>query len=131
MNHLQTTPIPEVFVLWHPQCLLGEKLARRIHAWLRPGNGLGPQVFYRSLPAPEAPAKGLPPPLPGEARSASEASTQGRPKVSNLQIVLPLIDENMVADLAWRHWLGELAVANSSLAQRVIMPVALDATAYN
>lgn len=131
MNMRQTTPIPEIFALWHPQCLLGEKLARRIYSWLRPGNGLGPQVFYRSLPAPEANVNGLPPPLPGEVRATSQVSTKGRPKVSNLQIVLPLIDEHMVADLAWRHWLGELATPAPSVTRRVMMPVALDTTAYN
>jgi TIR domain len=132
----QTAPIPEVFVLWHPQCLLGEKLARRILEWLRPGNGLGPEVFYRSLPAPGSPSGGLPPPLPGEARLTSDAATKTRQKVSNLQVVLPLIEENMVADQAWRYWLGELALAtprtgNVQTPQRVVMPVALDATAYN
>jgi TIR domain len=132
----QNTPIPEIFVLWHPQSPLGERLARRILEWLRPGNGLGPEVFYRSLPAPGAPINGLPPPLPGEARLTSDAYTRTRQKISNLQIVLPLIEENMVADQAWRHWLGELALATSppgtvpSL-QRVLMPVALDATAFN
>ena len=128
MTSQQNNLIPEVFVLWHPQCPLGEILAKRIYAWLRPGNGLGPQVFYRSLPAPEAPAKGLPPPLPGEARGSATSSQ----KVSNLQILLPLIDENMVADPTWRHWLGELSKANPLATQRrEIMPVALDATAYN
>jgi hypothetical protein len=71
---------------------------------------------------------GLPPPLPGESRLISDAYTGTRQKVSNLQVVLPLIEENMVADQAWRHWLGELALDKAS---RVIMPVALDATAYN
>jgi hypothetical protein len=127
----QTVPIPEIFVVWHPRCPLGEKLARRILEWLRPGNGLGPEVFYRSLPAPGAPLNGLPPPLPGESRLASDAFTKTRQKVSNLQVVLPLIEENMVADQAWRHWLGELASASASLLLRVMMPVALDATAYN
>jgi hypothetical protein len=42
-----------------------------------------------------------------------------------------LIEENMVADQAWRHWLSELALASAAPVQRVIMPVALDATAYN
>ena len=102
-----TDPIPEIFVLWHPRCLLGEKLARRILRWLRPGNGLGPEVFYRSLPAPGAPANGLPLPLPGEARPDAPVRTLQR--FSNLQVVLPLIDENMVADRSWRHWLEGLA----------------------
>ncbi len=127
----QDVPIPEIFVLWHPRCPLGEKLARRILEWLRPGNGLGPEVLYRSLPAPEAPLNGLPPPLPGETRLTSNAYAGTRQKVSNLQVVLPLIEENMVADQAWRHWLGELASDRASQVQRVIMPVALDATAYN
>ena len=106
----QDVPIPEIFVLWHPRCALGEKLARRILEWLRPGNGLGPEVFYRSLPAPGAPPNGLPLPLPGEARPTSNANARARQKVSNLQVVLPLIEENMVADQAWRYWLGELAL---------------------
>jgi len=132
MNSPQGIPIPQVFVLWHPQCRLGEKLAQRILQWLRPGNGLGPEVFYRSLPAPGAPANGLPLPLPGETRPTSAPS---RTKdVSNLQIVLPLIDENMVADLAWRRWLEELtrsSAAARGTQTRDIRPVALDATAYN
>jgi hypothetical protein len=127
----QNVPIPEIFVLWHPRCPLGEKLARRILEWLRPGSGLGPEVFYRSLPAPEAPLNGLPPALPGEARLTSDAFKRTRQKVSNLQVVLPLIEENMVADQAWRHWLGELASASAAQVQRVILPVALDASAYN
>src|SRR5882672_4576640 len=108
MSRSQSVPIPQVFVLWHPRCGLGETLAREIHAWLRPGNGLGPEVFYRSLPAPGSPANGLPPPLPGETRFASEASSRTRRKESNLQVVLPLVDENMVADMTWRYWLEDL-----------------------
>ena len=127
----QDVPIPEIFVLWHPRCALGEKLARRILEWLRPGNGLGPEVYYRSLPAPDAPPNGLPLPLPGEARPTSNVHAGARQKVSNMQLVLPLIEENMVADQAWRHWLGELASGRASPVQRVIMPIALDTTAYN
>ena len=121
--------IPEIYVLWHPHCELGEFLARRIHGWLRPGNGLGPQVFYRSLAAPEAPAGGLPPPLPGETRGAPP--TSAAPRVSNLQIVLPLIDEHMIADAAWRHWLAQLASPSAAPEPREFMPVALDSTAFN
>ena len=92
--------IPEVYVLWHPACSLGELLAREIYAWLRPGYGLGPQVFYRSLPAPEAPAGGLPPPLPGESRSSALPPAAGGASRGNTQIVVTLIDENMIADAA-------------------------------
>jgi len=126
---VQSRNIPEVYILWHPQCVLGETLARKILEWLRPGNGLGPEVFYRSLPAPEAwPDGRLPPALPGEQRSSVTDTI--RQKVSNLQVVLPLIDENMVADQTWRYWLERLAAPGTS-EPRKIVPVALDATAYN
>jgi TIR domain-containing protein len=115
--------IPQVYVLWHPDCPHGERMATRILQWLRPGNGLGPEVFYRSLPDPAGTR--LPPPLP----DPLQRSTKGQKSVSNLQVVVMLVDEQMVADWSWRHWLGELAKSAGST--RVIMPVALDATAYN
>jgi hypothetical protein len=130
MNQQLIAPIPEVYILWHPSCSIGERLATRIYTWLRPGNGLGPQVFYRSLPAPETPM-GLPPPLPGETSADAGESKSARRGVSNLQIILPLIDAHMVADLGWRYWLDRLGSANPSLMQREIIPVALDTTAYN
>jgi hypothetical protein len=120
--------IPEVFVLWHPRCALGETLARQVHRWLRPTNGVGPEVFYRSLPAPDADDEGLPPPLPQEQRKGAPGSS-GK-SMNNLQIVLPLIDENMVADPAWRNWLVRLADPTTKAFRR-LLPVALDATAYN
>jgi TIR domain len=128
MGQPQTVPIPEVYILWHPRCALGEALAREIMPWLRPGNGLGPEVFYRSLPAPEVQADGLPPGLPGEARTIP--SRKLTKKLTNLQLVVALIDANMVADFAWRYWLHELG-RMSAQANRIIWPVALDATAYN
>lgn len=115
--------IPEVYVLWHPGFAEGEALARRIYQWLR-ADGLGLQVFYRSLPAPGAPAGGLPPPLPRESR-APAASTN-----DTLQILVLLIDAHLIADAAWRHWIAQLAESAAS-AKRVIYPVALDRTAYN
>jgi hypothetical protein len=121
-------PIPEVFVLWHPDCVLGERLARRIFEWLRPGNGLGPQVFYRSRKAPEAPFGGLPLPLPGESRII-RANAEPASLVPKVQIILPLIDAHMVVDPAWREWLVQLGRLPSP--DRVFMPVALDATAFN
>lgn len=131
MKPRTTVPIPEVYVLWHPRCQFGEHLARRIHVWLRPGNGLGPQVFYRSLPAPDAHPAGLPPPLPGESRQ-SNVSKSSRGHIVNLQLVLVLADENMVADPTWRYWLAQLALAPSALGhRRLLVPVALDSTAFN
>ena len=123
-------PIPEIFVLWHPSCKLGESLARRIHGWLRPGSGLGPQVFYRSLPAPEAPAGGLPLPLPGETRPGTPAQA-ATSRLTNMQIVVLLINEHMIADAGWRHWIGQLASGVNATGPRVFLPVALDSTAFN
>jgi hypothetical protein len=123
--------IPEIFVLWHPSCLLGEIFARRIHSWLRPGNGLGPEVYYRSLPAPGAPTNGLPPPLHGEYRTPTQIGEESAStRITNLQIVIALVDEHMVSDPTWRHWLSQLRTQGSSK-RRAIIPVALDATAYN
>ncbi len=120
-----TAPIPEVYILWHADCGIGETLARRIHAWLRPGNGLGPEVFYRCLPAPGEPARGLPLAIPGEPRCGSPPSA---PRSSaNLRILIPLIDAHLIADPLWREWLRRLGEDES----RVALPVALDATAYN
>jgi hypothetical protein len=130
MTPLLPNPIPEIYVLWHPRCELGEFLARKIHGWLRPGNGLGPQVFYRSLQGPESPMGGLPPPLPGENRFTTSTPTAAS-RVSNLQIVLLLADAQMIADSAWRHWLSQLAQSPASGTQRMFMPVALDSTAFN
>lgn len=61
-------------------------------------------------------------------QSATGAS---RPKVTNLQVVLSLVDENMVADPSWRHWLSDLRPRDQQNFRREIFPVALDATAYN
>jgi hypothetical protein len=124
-----TNAIPEVYVLWHPSCDVGEFLAREVYGWLRPGNGQGPQVFYRSLPAPESAPEGLPPPLPGEARLHAP-SLGTRPRGTDMQIVLVLIDEHLVADPAWRYWLAQL-VAEKGAIKREFLPVALDSTAYN
>ena len=120
--------IPEMYVLWHPRCEPGEALANRIYGWLRPGNGLGPQIFYRCLPAPEAVPGGLPPPLPGESRSVPAPSPSAAS--SNLQVVILLIDAPMIADPSWRYWIGQLAREHGGV-NRICLPVALDATAYN
>jgi hypothetical protein len=129
VNPTTANPIPEIFILWHPACGLGELLARRIYSWLRPGNGLGPQVFYRSVPSPESSPGGLPLPLPGEPRNG-HATSQPASRLSNLQVVLLLIDEQMIADAAWRYWLVQLGLSQS-VRQRKIIPIALDSTAFN
>lgn len=133
--------IPEVYVLWHPNCQIGEPLASSIYAWLRPGHGLGPDVFFRSLPQPEPSDDPLPLPIPGETRgtltTVSTVSgvapkvTPRRTSLVTLQIVVLLIDSNMVADASWRYWLELLATAPASGPQRVFLPVALESAAFN
>ena len=128
-------PIPEVYILWHPKCTIGEHLAKSILNWLRPGIGMGPDVFYRSLPAPardpEKSRNRLPLPLPGESdRLLPVPPSTHSPRGSGHQIVVALIDENFVADTSWRYWLQQLANPKVPV-KRSIFPVALDATAYN
>ncbi len=102
-------------------------MAKSIYAWLRPGNGLGPQVFFRSLPAPHSEPGFLRPALPGESRSPGPLPRKKTQFIERRQIVIPLIDENMVADPTWRHWVDELATTG----ERDFLPIALDSTAYN
>jgi len=123
MSQHPAASIPQVYVLWHPDCSYGERLAQRILRWLRPGNGLGPEVFYRSLPRPGA--MRTPPDLP----DPSHRTSSGQKRVSNLQVVVVLLEEHMVADWSWRHWIDE--AGRHPRTERAIMPVALDATAYN
>ncbi len=126
-------PIPEIFVLWHPEFKFGEFLGRSVHRWLRPEGGGGPQVFFRSLPSPEMPAARLPLPLPGERRAGLSSVGMGC-RASNLQVILVLIEENMVADASWRHWLELLGAGKVGLPKgvaREFVPVAMDSTAFN
>ena len=123
--------LPEVFILWHPDCAHGHPIAWQIRRWLRPSAGQGPQVFYRSQPAPGGGSR-LPLPLPGEPRPwppGIEPQMQ-RPK---LQIVVLLLDHHMVTDPAWRWWMEQLSLPDS---QRqgpplLFLPVALTTTAFN
>jgi hypothetical protein len=125
--------VPEVYVLWHPSCAIGASIAGRIYSWLRPGRGFGPDVFYRSSPAPGAPEKGLPLPLPGEVRVGDPTSGSAIKSVAlvNMQVVIILADDNMIADPTWRYWLTSLAKAPKTPVRRIFLPVALDPTAFN
>jgi len=125
-----TTPIPEVYVLWHPDCFWGKELSHRIYDWLRPGHGLGPQVFFRSLPDPKNPEQVIPVALPGEIRG-NQASTETTLNNGKVQILILLIDANMVADAAWRYWIQRLRASGTSQKSHIFLPVALDTTAYN
>lgn len=45
-------------------------------------------------------------------------------------MLILLIDAHLIADPAWRHWISGLAAA-ADQDKRVVLPVALDSTAYN
>lgn len=136
MDSTANARIPEIYILWHPRCAIGQPLARRMLRWLRPGHGFGPDVFFRSLPAPGSAPGSLPAPLPHERRGrvalpASRVVESSRFKGSddNRQIVFALVDEQLVADYAWRSWLDSLVEADT--AHRLVLPVALSPYAYN
>lgn len=118
--------IPEVYIFWHRRCDPGFDIAQSIFDWLRPGAGMGPAVFFRSLPEPgharnEPPAP-LPDPQPAPAASAPR----------KVQVVIPLVDASMVADPAWRQWLERhLPLPSQDPPDRIFFPVALDDTAFN
>jgi len=125
-------PLPEIYILWHPDCEHGAPIAWQIRQWLRPAASQGPQVFYRGKEAP-APGEKLPLPLPGETRGWAP-QLERRETRSTLQIVIPLIDHHMVADPAWRWWLDQLAHPPHSATPpppRIFLPVALSSTAFN
>lgn len=135
-------PLPELYILWHPECAHGAAIAWQIRQWLRPAAGQGPQIFYRGEPAPTSGAR-LPLPLPGEKREWPPELHPPEPG-RTLQIVIPLLDHHMVADPAWRWWLEHLSAEAEELKKpqangcqteksfrRIFLPVALTRTAFN
>jgi len=117
--------IPEVYVLWHPGCQIGQTLASRVYEWLRPGHGLGPDVYFRCLPCPDPQGGPLPLAIPDD----EDGQPSSRRHLATTQVLILLIDCHMVADAAWQYWLEKLAASRKS--SRVFLPVALDTTAYN
>lgn len=133
-------PLPELYILWHPECTHGAAIAWQIRQWLRPAAGQGPQIFYRGEPAPGSESR-LPLPLPGENRPWP-ADILAPATGHTLQIVIPLLDHHMVADPAWRWWLEQLSGEAETLKakpcgpdgknlRRMFLPVALTRTAFN
>jgi len=122
-------PLPEIYILWHPECAHGAAIAWQIRQWLRPAAGKGPQIFYRAESAPGGGTR-LPLPLPGEARDWP-GDIQPKEPGRTLQIVIPLLDHHMVADPAWRWWLEQLSENLPTKFPRIFLPVALTRTAFN
>jgi hypothetical protein len=105
-----------IYVLWHPGFGVGRQLATAIFNWFRLPSGFGIPVFYRSKP--------------------SGGRISGQPLEipllqSELNLLVVLADEQMVADDKWRDWLVELATAAEADPKRTILyPVAFHPTAY-
>lgn len=102
-----------VTVLWHRECAEGKDLAAAVFRWFRgnpddPGEvGRGLQVHYCCRP--EGPVISSAPP--------------------GFHIAVPLVDEHMVVDPAWRACLTDLT-NEIDRAGGLLVPVALDASAY-
>jgi hypothetical protein len=112
-----------IYVLHHPASLQAQKLTDYIYDWFRLPSLEGVPVYLRSAPA------------PGERWPAL-------PKGDGvLEYLIPLVDANLVRDVAWHDYLGALAQdpkcldlsANETPPTEgwVMFPVALDGTAYN
>jgi hypothetical protein len=110
-----------IYVLWHEECREGRKLAQAVYRWFRgsPDDlgeaGFGIPVHYRS--------------------KSSPGRTNGPLSIdrgaSDITIVVPLVDEHMVTDGAWRRYLEALYPAAPKEQDFPIYPVVLHPAAYN
>lgn len=113
--------LARITVYWHPECAEGRELAGEIFTWFRgnpkdPGEaGRGIPVHYRSFP--------VEPPCSALAPYTQDPVTEELPR---LHIAVPLVDEQIVVDRAWRRYLADVVVPKAQL----VVPVALDAAAY-
>jgi hypothetical protein len=102
-----------ITVLWHRDCPEGKELAAEIFRWFRgdpndPGEaGGGIPVHYRCWAEEPPGAEAASPP-------------------AGIEIAVPLVDEHMVIDPAWRRYLKGSIKPRA----RLLVPVALDAAAY-
>jgi hypothetical protein len=110
-----------ITLYWHARCSEGRELAGSVFRWFRgdpqdPGEaGRGIPVHYRSLPG-----------EPSGAALAADAPAAGTEQAPRFHIAVPLVDEHMVVDRAWRTYLTEVIAPGSHL----VVPVALDSAAY-
>jgi len=108
-----------VYVLWHPDCPDGRTLAESVYRWFRAPStdvwrsGVGVPVYYRTEPF--APVLRLP-----RDHGMEDDTRDGNPvehlrrihlNEARINIIVPLIDANMVADELWQNTLYRLAVS--------------------
>lgn len=97
-----------IYVAWHPKCQDGKYLARGIYDWFRnpslavQRSGSGIPVYYRSHSWKKTTN------IPESAASGDFLRDIYFPAAA-INVVIPLIDEHMVDDQAWRDWLYDLA----------------------
>lgn len=112
-----------LYVVWHPKCDDGEFLAKSIYDWFHAPSGelhragLGIPVYYRT-----SRSDGLTPP--------KEIPFEG----AEINVVVPLMDENMVADPNWRGYLKgideQTRSARGGTTVTRVFPVPLHSSAY-
>lgn len=115
------TPV-RIYVLWHAAYKDGIKLARHIYHWFRLSTGEGIPVYFRCW------------------KDKEEDIPSIRDNDCDLNIIVPLVEPNMVASLAWRRYVESLVIKTNEIqykkrgsqpnADYKILPIALDVTAY-
>ena len=126
-----------ITVFWHRDCGEGRDLAGAIFRWFRgdpqdPGEaGRGIPVHYRCLP--EEPigsalmAAGVDAGVDALVNGGVDAGPDtGIDRAPLFHIAVPLVDEQMVVDRAWRDYLQQVIWPRADL----MVPVALDGGAY-
>lgn len=136
---------PTIYVLWHPKCAIGRDLAEAIYKWFRPELGRGINVHFRCRLLVEdlGAAKSK-----VEEKDMAESLAVGWSKAFDIpgveypkalgtapkvpfQYILPLIDAHMINDTNWRRGLQATVPECDNDRCRLVIPVALDHTAYN
>lgn len=105
-----------IYVLWHHASGDGHALAEAVHQWFRgsPSDvteaGYGIQVHYRT----------------GDLDKADGCLVPIRPDAADVTIIVPLVDEHMVTDPAWRGYLERLAGTQAKIYTVVLHPSAFN-----
>ena len=103
-----------IYVAWHPKCEDGQVLAEGIYKWFRSPSlavqraGSGIPVYYRSQPWSESG------PVGSEQPAKEECFLRPiRFEDAAMNVVIPIIDENMVDSAKWRGWLYDVGTRHA------------------
>jgi hypothetical protein len=112
-----------ITVCWHQDCAEGHELAGALFNWFRgdPRDlteaGRGIPVRYQCVP----------PPVDVPTKDSADAKAAGIDASPDFHILVALVDQNLVLDRGWRHYLKHCADGQQI---RLIVPVALDDSAF-